>query len=161
MVQNPQDVLVLYASHRILIVRVPILQLVVAHALGSSYLPEQSAELWANLGAILQHVLLPSLNTIWIIDANVTVGARQSEAIGPYHPEKETAAGELFHALLLNWKMVLPATVHHDETRAATWQSSAGARKRIDFVAMPRMLVPHAQSAGVDPRIHLDIKLKS
>ena len=36
------------------------------------------------------------------------VGSVQSEAIGPFHAEKETATGELFHALLLKWRLVLP-----------------------------------------------------
>ena len=95
-------------------------------------------------------LLLPSLNTIWVIYANVTVGARQSEAVGTYHPEKETVAGELFHALLFYWQLVLPATFHFDETGAGTWQSTTGRRKRLVFLAKPREFLPHVQSAGVD-----------
>ena len=56
--------------------------------------------------------------------------------------------------------MALPATVHNDEAGAATWQSTAGTRIRIDFVAIPRLLLPHVHSAGVDPMIHVDINLK-
>ena len=144
-VPKPQEVLVLFASPRILIVRVSsivrVLHLAVAHALDSSYLPERFEEWWANFRATLQRLLVLSFNAIWMIDAHVTVGARQSEAIGPHHPEKETTAVQLFRALLLDWKMALPATVHHDDTGAATWQSTAGTRKRNDFVAMPRKFV--------------------
>ena len=90
----------------------------------------------------------------------MSVGARQSEAVGAYHPENETTAGELFHALLLDWQLVLPATFHFDETGAGTWQSTTGRRKRLECAAMPRAFLPHVQSAGVDSRIYLDIKLK-
>ena len=50
-VPNPHEALVPFASHRVLIVRVPMLvrvvQFVVAHALGTSYLPERVEEWWA------------------------------------------------------------------------------------------------------------------
>ena len=67
-VPKPQEVLVLFASHRSLIVRAPsivgVLQLVVAHALDSSYLPERIEEWWANFRATFQRLLVLSLNTI-------------------------------------------------------------------------------------------------
>ena len=90
---------------------------------------EKVEEWWVGLRATLQSVLIPSFNTIWLIDANATVGARQSDAIGPHHPGKETVAGGLFHDLLLDWSMALPTTFHKDETGAATWQSTSGTQK--------------------------------
>ena len=163
-VPKPREVLVLVASHRLLIVRVPMLvgivQFVVAHALDTSYPPEKVQEWWNGLRSTLSSVLIPSCHTIWLIDANATVGTRQSEAIGPHHPEKETTSGGLFHDLLLDWSMALPATFHSDKAGPATWQSTSGTQKRIDFVAVPRIFLPHVQSAGVDPRIVLDINTK-
>ena len=72
---------------------VGVVQFVVAHALDTSYPPEKVEEWWATFRALRKSVLIPSLHRIWLIDANATVGARQSEAIGPHHPEKETVPG--------------------------------------------------------------------
>ena len=62
LVPNPHEALVLFASHRVLIVRVPMLvgvvQFVVAHALGTSYLPERVEEWWAVFRTTLQSVLI-------------------------------------------------------------------------------------------------------
>ena len=141
-VPNPSEALVLVASHRVLIVRVPMLvgvaQFVVAHALDTSCPPDRVLEWWVVLRPTLRSVLIPSCHTIWLIDANATVGTRQSEAIGPHHPEKETTASGLFHDLLLDWSMALPATFHSDKAGPATWQSASGTQKGIDCVAVPR-----------------------
>ena len=68
-VPKPREVLVLVASHRLLIVRVPMLmgivQFVVAHALDTSYPPEKVQEWWNGLRSTLSSVLIPSCHTIW------------------------------------------------------------------------------------------------
>ena len=51
--------------------------------------------------------------TSWFINANVTVGPVQSDAIGPQHTEQEKGVGAAFRKLLLTWDMVLPTTFHH------------------------------------------------
>ena len=61
--------------------------------------------------------------TIWFINANVSVGSVQSDAIGQYRQEPDNDAGAAFHKLLLKWAMVLPATFHQDHRKAGTWTS--------------------------------------
>ena len=99
-VPSPHDALVMFASNRLLIVRVPMLvgvvQFVVAHALDTSYPAERVKEWWAAFRSTLQSILVPSLLTIWLIDANATLGSSQSDAIGPHHPEKESIASGFF-----------------------------------------------------------------
>ena len=140
---SPHDALLMFASNWLLIVRVPMLvgvvQFVVAHALDTSYPTETVKEWWAAFRSTFQSILVPSLLAIWLIDAKATLGSSQSDAIGPHHPETESIASGFVHALLLDWKMALPATFHNDEAGAATWQSTTLALdKRIDFVAIPR-----------------------
>jgi hypothetical protein len=144
-VPSPHDARVMFASNRLLIVRVPMLvgvvQFVVAHALDTSYPAEKVKEWWAAFRSTLQSILVPSLLTVWLIDANATLGSSQSDAIGPHHPEKESKASGFFHALLLDWKMALPATFHHDDAGAATWQSTTGTRQSIDFCSNAKIAV--------------------
>ena len=66
----------------------------------------------------------------------------------------------MFHKLLLDREMVLPATFHHDPAGAATWTSRTSATKIFDFVALPRLLLPLVEVAGVDRTIRLDINLR-
>ena len=87
------------------------------------------------------------------------LGPEQSEAVGPHHPGQESEAGALFHDLLKAWDMVLPATFRHDPSGGGTWCANSGARRRYDFVAVPRRCHPAVASAHVDTRIHLDINL--
>ena len=56
--------------------------------------------------------------------------------------------------------MALPATLHSDKAGPATWQSASGTQKRIDSVAVTRSFLPHVQSAGVGPKIVLEINTK-
>ena len=62
-VPNPHDVLVMFASHRLLIVRAPmfvgVVQFVVAHALDTSYPAETVKEWWAAFRSTLQSMLVP------------------------------------------------------------------------------------------------------
>ena len=94
LVPNPQDVLILHAQSRLLIVRIPtivgVLQVVVAHSLDSSYRIHRVLEWWAECRTLLRKLLVPNISTIWLIDANTTVGTVQSEEIGPHHLETKT-----------------------------------------------------------------------
>ena len=98
---------VFHTSHRILMVRlltiVGPIQILVAHALDSSYPPDQIAVWWKELGQLLDACVDKDVLTMWPLDANVTVGSEQSSAVGPRHPETEPAAGSLFHAQLRRW----------------------------------------------------------
>ena len=58
---------------------------------------------------------------MWFIDANVTLGSVQSEAVGPHHQEAEKEDGTTFHQLLLQWDMSLRTTFHRDSTGAGAW----------------------------------------
>ena len=134
-VPKPREVLVLVASHRLLIVRVPMLVgivqfVVVAHALDTSYPPEQVQKWWNGRRSTLSSVMIPSCHTIWLIDANATGGTRQSAASGPHHPEEETTSGGLFHDLLLDWSMALPATFHSDKSWACHMAINVGHAKK-------------------------------
>ena len=97
---------------------------------------------------------------IWLIDANATVGSRQSSAIGSMNAEQESANGEWFHNVLLKFDMALPVTFQLNSSEAGTWCSTAGHWKRYDFVAISRAWLPSVQTAGVEPKVHVDINMK-
>ena len=42
------------------------------------------------------------LEGVWMVDANLTMGSVQSEAVGPYHPEQEPATSAEFRAFTDN-----------------------------------------------------------
>ena len=67
---------------------VGVVQFVVAHALDTSYPAETVKEWWATLRSTLQSILVPSLLTIWLIDANATLGSPQSDAMARLIPRK-------------------------------------------------------------------------
>ena len=56
--------------------------------------------------------------------------------------------------------MALPSTFVSDDVGGGTWKSNNGQWKRYDVVAVQCAMLACVQSAGVDPRIHLDINMK-
>ena len=62
----------------------------------------------------MQAQFVKGVMTIWLIDANGTVGSVQSEAVGSHHPTRETKSGALFHSQWVICDMAWPATFQSD-----------------------------------------------
>ena len=56
-----------------------------------------------------------------MIQYGATIGAAQSTAIGPVHPEMQTDSGKLLHDALLSFDMALPATFQKNNEASGTW----------------------------------------
>ena len=115
--------------------------------------------LWKELRSILSQLVARGIATVWLIDANLTMGSVQSEAVGSYQPEHDSEVGAECHSLLTTWDMVLPATFHHDPTGAGTWCSDSGVRRGYDYVALSRKHLPSVASVGDDTsvQVHMNI----
>lgn len=128
----PKHVTAVYSDPRILLVaiRAPMLAIdvVVAHALDSSYSQEEIEAWWAHLSAVCRWRRDKAVPMIPIIDGNARVGSVASIHVGEHRAQIEDASGELLHAFLQEFDLVL----------LATWVSSSKALHRIDHVAVQR-----------------------
>ena len=123
----------------------------VAQALDSSYPLAEREEWWKYFSDTHTKFYKRSQRTIWLKDANATVGPRQSSAICSMNAEQESANGEWFHNVLFRFDMALPVTFQLNSAVAGTWCSTAGHWKRYDFVAISRAWLPSVQTAGGEP----------
>ena len=135
---------VLYSDPRLLIVdyssRALRLVFVVAHA--PHDVPGAGAEasdaFWGRVTSLLQP-LPPSAAVILLTDANAHVGECTTMAIGTVAPEPENCAGHSFHNWLLTHDLSAANTFACSHSGPSfTWVSSHGARRRLDFVCVPR-----------------------
>ena len=114
--------LVVHATKRVLMVKVytrcGLVQVVVAHALDSSYPLAERKEWWGVPGDIMLALFSRSAQSFWLVDANVSLGSVMSTTVGPRQPEKECEVGACFHKLLIQLEMTLPATCIEDEVAA-------------------------------------------
>ncbi|MFM7985901.1 MAG: hypothetical protein ACKPKO_41960, partial [Candidatus Fonsibacter sp.] len=96
--------LILHTNPRLLIVTVTLIvgafQIVVAHALDSSYTEGQIQGWWHQFHKTMQSIKRPGMMSLSLIDANCTLGAVQSPAIGPANPDIETTIGSFVHHML-------------------------------------------------------------
>ena len=92
-----QPTLVLFSHHKTLLVSLRTIvghrQVVVAHAIDSSYPRERVLTWWRDLRAIPLQLLVRGVTAVWVRYANYTVGSVQSEAIDAYHPEDDSGVG--------------------------------------------------------------------
>lgn len=73
-----------------------------------------------------------SFDTIFLTDANGTVGSIVSEAIGCCRAKREDLNGQCFHELLCENNLYLPCTFNHIRNHY-TYHN-----KRIDYIAVPQ-----------------------
>ena len=73
---------------------------------------------------------------VTMCDANARVGSVQSSWIGPMRPEKENQNGRQPHQMLEEFDQMASNTFFSQG--GFSWASSAGAKARIDYVAIPR-----------------------
>ena len=90
------------------------------------------------------------------IDANAQVGQYPGDSIGEHAADRETPNGELLRAFCETHALCAPATFLGPEgccrrvdAQSYTWVSPAGERYRIDYVLLPRSLLPAVQSCDV------------
>ena len=98
-------------------------QVLVAHALASSYPRQQRIEWWTRLADLLALHSDRDVFTDWLLEANLTMESVQSASVGSVHAEEEIDVGDLFHAQLLKWDLAWPATFRFDPLGAGTWRS--------------------------------------
>ena len=124
------------------------------HALSEE---ERRARWWQRTRQILHASTLHDAQWIWGLDANATLGASQSDAVGPVAPEAENANSSDFHSTLGDFGMFAPSTFFESATGVnKTWRCSRGVlRHRCDYVCLPRQMYDCVQEAGVDTKVDL------
>ena len=103
---------------------------VVVHAPGSRTPLEDRKAWWRRLTGVISDA---KAEVILLADANARLGSCTSEHVGPGgFPERQDDSGDLFHQLLAETSLFLPATFCEVDASHAT-----RAQHRIDYVAVP------------------------
>ena len=84
--------------------------------------------------------------------ANATVGSVVRDSIGPIAPLQESDNGMCLRSVLSSHRMAAANTFIDG---SPTWTDARGHSKRIDFIAIPSVLVPSVKVCRVDHDIDL------
>eukprot|EP00435_Cladocopium_sp_Y103_P074137 s70_g47.t1 len=146
---------------RYLIVKVaaPHLRIVVAaiHAPHTGNEAELIDEWWETL-----HLAIPLRYRSWplvlLCDANASVGAETSVHVGDFQASRADEKASGFLEFLAKHDLWLPATFEeHQCGPGETWSHSTGSRRRLDYVALPRVWQVRTCQAWVSSTIDVSI----
>ena len=110
---------------------------------------------WNQLWTVTSELSARHPNAFWSasIDANARVGSISSLSVGNYHVDKENSNGMLFRQYLEHFRMAAASTFAHGD--GSTWQSTRGARHRVDYVVVRHIHLQGHIHSWVDRDIDL------
>jgi hypothetical protein len=100
----------------------------------------------------IQALLPLHAHNLYFVDANGRLGSSCSEAVGSVMAEAKTVNGWLFHQWLLAIRAVAFSTFRA-KGECATWRSSTGHLRRIDYVCGDLQLLERQFDTWVDREI--------
>ena len=130
---------------------------IVAHAPNSGDLTEYSAY-WDHV----MEEIPPELRkwtVILLADANARLGPNTDLCIGPNSEDTENDRGGAFRRWLNEHDLCPPSTWNCHIGTTFTWTHSRGTHQaRLDYVVLPRELLPNVQCSWVDDQVDLTLK---
>ena len=131
----------------------------VGHAPHTRYDKDDIKQWWLRFSGVVQKARAATPYTFLLLDANATVGAIPSDAVGPVAKEKENFNGQEFHRCLKDCAFTLPSTFQGDPNASKTWTppQCMRATRRIDYVAVPVELGRFAGAPLVNRVVELAI----